>query len=31
MYAPYNNNSAAINTNTDSLDDYIAILDKILK
>jgi ADP-heptose:LPS heptosyltransferase len=31
MYAPYNNDSAAINTNTDSIDDYIILLDKILK
>jgi ADP-heptose:LPS heptosyltransferase len=31
MYAPYNNNSVAINTNTDSIDDYIAVLDKILR
>jgi hypothetical protein len=28
---PYNNNSVAINTNTDSIDDYIAVLDKILR
>lgn len=31
MYQPYNNDSLAINTNTDSIDDYIAVLDKILK
>jgi ADP-heptose:LPS heptosyltransferase len=31
MYAPYNSNSAAINTNTDSIDDYITVLDKILR
>lgn len=31
MYQPYNNDSVAINTNTDSIDDYIIILDKILR
>jgi hypothetical protein len=31
MYAPYNSHSAAINTNTDSIDDYITVLDKILR
>jgi ADP-heptose:LPS heptosyltransferase len=31
MYQPYGNDSIAINTNTDSIDDYIAVLDKILR
>jgi ADP-heptose:LPS heptosyltransferase len=31
MYAPYNNNSVAINTNTNSIDDYIKVVDGILK
>jgi ADP-heptose:LPS heptosyltransferase len=31
MYQPYNNDSIAINTNTDSIDDYIKVLDKILR
>ena len=31
MYQPYGNDSIAINTNTDSIDDYIKVLDKILK
>jgi ADP-heptose:LPS heptosyltransferase len=31
MYAPYNNNSVAIDTNSSTVDDWIKILDKILK
>ncbi len=31
MYAPYNNNSLAIDTNSGSIDDWIKILDSILK
>ena len=31
MYAPYNNNSVAIDTNSSSIDDWIKILNKILK
>ncbi|MEZ7497815.1 glycosyltransferase family 9 protein [Flavobacterium sp. Arc3] len=31
MYAPYNKNSVAINTNTENIDNYITVLDKILR
>jgi ADP-heptose:LPS heptosyltransferase len=31
MYQPYNNDSIAINTNIDSIDDYIKVLNKILR
>ncbi|MFE3867106.1 glycosyltransferase family 9 protein [Flavobacterium sp. LS2P90] len=31
MYAPYNNNSLAIDTNSGSIDDWIKIVDRIVK